>query len=1384
MANLFHFANNLPVNTNGSSNQTEPFGVIDVNNFRLTSSFTMPATAKAYAVLEGTVLLQQQSDVNKVNLILKPKSIENIKFPVKYIIYRGLNITSFLSGGTDILNSNTKVIKTAGSELISKMQEIQQQRSAGTEIPLQALFGYNLAPENSLEIDKFFFTKQSTNSQLFTVPGGIELGTFAGGNGGIEIILENPEYFPTVEMAKKDKNVITVSDTEANKKWQRDLIRHFIDPAAFYGMHYDIDGGIGYRDNSGNKSTANTAVSVFDNILKPFSTRSTIYLDIRNENGYSYNYYNNYVGISTSPNYDKELLIGEIVDKNTSPKKYYTNNWAVHIVEGLANTATGFAVALRISDNIRPLISAYNVEVSPYSVLPDKDAPLANRVTFVDETKLLPTPIPSVLPEFTKAITIKIPNTGSQLLASIVKLDYIKQLIPVSESTKFPKTSFTDYLFGHLDSVIPWDSANKIQWFSTGKTAYIDALNEGYVTGSYKTTILAIDNSLNEIEIYDEVPIDFNTSIRIYNDSNTQNVGTYTPVNIKYISGRTKIKVSETIPSSLQAGDKLFLTAKIDGKMDYVNSKFVILNSNCTNLEVLANGNKLKIYSKYSFSEILTISSVLYKKSNTEISFSKDMIKTGFAGIAETGMIVETDTAIGGANDNDRVLFYAAPIRYFKDNGIQKQNTLNSKGGALGSFDSVLKALESMMPGVLIDKVHLKTDEITDVSTFKYLQKSKAKQLLFLLGLSKAELVNIKNITSTSTLSNKHLKLFKLQQAGSRENDINGIEYYKYELQVAGLDDFGNYVEVNTGISIYTLDHLFFTSKEFAEKYGINLSIAEQNLDLFLNNNDLSSLEYVTYEDKNMLDKSSTLCTKNNDLLEKDTKIKNLILNLRTSLNQINPTDKTTILALLKEKGAELYTLSKQRIKIEEEKYYNKDGILYIARLKMQVIIKNHPIILKNFSSGSDIKDFYDAFEKTSRGLDGTSKVDFSIYPSNYKKILISGFDPFNLGDGNLGTDRDGDLSNSSGNISLSLDGFELCSDNDTETIKGIIRSAIFPVRWEDFDNNIVENFFKPYIELPVGDPNRPNMIITFSYGVHYNNSIQHDFHFERFAANWRNNLVDNNDKYCFFSKGVFKQEDRNNYKIGKTIKILPKTPPTTGEDKRDWTFIESTLPFHKLEDLQNSGIIKVGNYNIVINHGPIPNQYSNSDIYYNFLYWDVYGTPIEGGGDTLITEKLSNYEVPNKLFPSPFNQPSKGLIDRNSYTIPVFKGNIDKNKPFLYGGYMACDSNELKYFHPQSSSNPFFVPFLSWENYKDISLESNYKNIRIEARNGSGGNYMSNEIFYRVAYCRKEAKSSIPTGHIHIGFQQSDPHFLTAAERKQMLEDIIEIIKKMNDIL
>jgi Domain of unknown function (DUF4157)/L,D-transpeptidase catalytic domain len=105
--------------------------------------------------------------------------------------------------------------------------------------------------------------------------------------------------------------------------------------------------------------------------------------------------------------------------------------------------------------------------------------------------------------------------------------------------------------------------------------------------------------------------------------------------------------------------------------------------------------------------------------------------------------------------------------------------------------------------------------------------------------------------------------------------------------------------------------------------------------------------------------------------------------------------------------------------------------------------------------------------EQSSRGITST------VFPTSNpdeKRILISGFDPFGFSTG-------GDIrqSNLSGAATLALDGETLTQGSVTAHVEGVI----FPVRYSDFNDGIVENSLRPHLtgSLP------PHLVMSISQG-------------------------------------------------------------------------------------------------------------------------------------------------------------------------------------------------------------------------------------------------------------------------------------------------------------
>lgn len=235
----------------------QAFGVKSETKFHLTSSFIIDKdkNACAYAIMSGSALfLEQVNDNNKVNVILKPLISPRIKMPVKYIVYRGLKKTD------DIV--------------CAKVNE--------TDI-----------------VDKYFYPcNYNTENGMLAVDAGCVLGTFEKNSEcGLEIILENSDLEFTIEKALLPNWSLEVPNEDTlQNRWKREQIRHFVDPAAFYGLHCEIQGGIYYNSKedttTNNKlSHTNNAAEVYGSVLSKFQTKNTVYLDIRNEDGYSYDYY-------------------------------------------------------------------------------------------------------------------------------------------------------------------------------------------------------------------------------------------------------------------------------------------------------------------------------------------------------------------------------------------------------------------------------------------------------------------------------------------------------------------------------------------------------------------------------------------------------------------------------------------------------------------------------------------------------------------------------------------------------------------------------------------------------------------------------------------------------------------------------------------------------------------------------------------------------------------------------------------------------------------------------------------------------------------------------------------------------------------------------------
>ena len=450
------------------------------NKFNLTSGFTAPAaaTVPAYAAVTGTVFIQRDAtDNNKVNLFLKPLHQSRLGYTgVKYFIYRGLKLTDFLVGTTAITELQVRPNGAGASAFIQYVYSVYNQLSADRGVVAPALvskaLGWDPPNQGTLTdpVDKYFFAVDP-NFQLPIVPKGMRLGDFhnAGGSRfGFEIILEEGSYSPDLANARLSFFELDVSALAGNaQRAKREDILNYIDPAAYYGMHFNM--GVETTDAA---NPIKKGADLFNVALVKFFTRNRIYIDIRNESGYSMNFYSNYTdGAGNQVQIgDEELVL------TASP--YHTSNWPILIRSTSAPVErdnTPVYLQLRIDDNRKPLVFVEWSELISGSTADKFIAgnDLVNAGVFA-WTKTMGLVVPNIVDPGD-------PNSRIRI-SQVVKLHYFRQqdAATVWPATVLRTDSYLANLFGPLEAPELFSApATDIEWVSAQDRRFIDNSGAG-----------------------------------------------------------------------------------------------------------------------------------------------------------------------------------------------------------------------------------------------------------------------------------------------------------------------------------------------------------------------------------------------------------------------------------------------------------------------------------------------------------------------------------------------------------------------------------------------------------------------------------------------------------------------------------------------------------------------------------------------------------------------------------------------------------------------------------------------------------------------------------------------------------------------------------------
>ncbi len=499
---------NLPTQL-GTLTNADAFGP-DPNDptqvYNVTSRFQLPTERRAFACESGMMILQQSAlDASLVNLILKPNSSSNTLAAVKYYIYRGIV--------KDQLILNGFVVFSVTTDLFDFLKPFNDELNSNPNLDTrQGVLGFD---DNTIlgneSIESIFDGSHSGNDIYpICVSEGDWIGNFCSNSNnnfiaGFEILLENDRFDSNLDYARAEKHQVEVDLnvlTGLPLRAKREEILNFIDPAAFFGLH--IKDGVDYAEyvTNGNviekvaiktSSVPSNSKFLYTKLLSAFLTKSRVYLDIRSEKGYSYNYYQNYKDANDN-NYNIEIAY----QSTTGTKQdYQTNSWPIIFFDNSQNTSgenNVLRLKLRIDDNTKPILFIRNKSLffqDASEVGSNSDGTRIEKTKFIYADKILPSGTSTNFDVWSQQLNFAFKNSGAgntrQNISTYILLNYFRDQYNQNSPIEVPKSErYYDSAFCSIDLKQLGGYAAIVQSVRSSHPIYVrEPLNDLDGTGNF-----------------------------------------------------------------------------------------------------------------------------------------------------------------------------------------------------------------------------------------------------------------------------------------------------------------------------------------------------------------------------------------------------------------------------------------------------------------------------------------------------------------------------------------------------------------------------------------------------------------------------------------------------------------------------------------------------------------------------------------------------------------------------------------------------------------------------------------------------------------------------------------------------------------------------------
>lgn len=430
--------------------------------------------------------------------------------------------------------------------------------------------------------------------------------------------------------------------------------------------------------------------------------------------------------------------------------------------------------------------------------------------------------------------------------------------------------------------------------------------------------------------------------------------------------------------------------------------------------------------------------------------------------------------------------------------------------------------------------------------------------------------------------------------------------------------------------------------------------------------------------------------------------------------------DAAAMTGIVQTHATELWDYATAQIRGTGTASHGDDGPSYVARLQMRTVLRNAPQLAAH---PTEVTRLIGLLERYSRGADA-SQIDFTVPATEQaavgdepvKKILISGFDPFFP---SVAAEHEIAVSNPSGAAAMALDGVVIHGSNT----HAVIQAVTFPVRYADFDQGMVESTFRPYL----AGANAVDMVVTMSLDP----NTEQNFNIEGYGTANRHGWPDNEGRYNVPATDRRHVDSSNNEDRGMA---RGNAPHGAGAPN----YITTQLPWMTI--LRN---LPAGGYNVQLRTS-----------------YDMPGSNVADRAAELQSQALTQ------------------ALAREGVTVVEYREMLGRHLQGTATGPEQAIIRRVERLSPQilaqlqQTEISTVAPGTSEDDYFTDSGVSGTDTMN----RGSGGSYLSNEIFYRTGRLAGDMGSTVPFGHIHVPNNRSGGTFDTSLNDaiRAKVEDIV----------